>query len=223
VARTLAAAIHNGALPREAFAATARRLDKLRTEYAISHELPPYSDPDPALYDAALAIARRSVTLAQESPNLPLARDTRLALIDCVLPRFSLVEEAFERAALLKALATEAFPNTTSLALSPDLDDDELAEARALVEASDAVLLVTRNAVLIPAQAQLARMLVGLGRPVFHAAARIPYDAAVIPGAAATLLLYGDPDVSLHALIDVLAGRAEAQGMPPVTLHREVA
>ena len=223
VARALALALQNGDLPREAFAATARRLDKLRAEYGISHELPPYADPDPALYDAALEIARRSITVAHGSERLPLARDTRLALIDCVLPRFSLVEEAFERAALLMALATEAFPNTTGLALSPDLRDDELAEARSLVQGSDAVLLVTRNAALIPAQAQLARMLAGLGRPLFHAAARMPYDAAVVPGTAATLLTYGDPDVSLHALIDVLAGRAEALGMPPVTLHGEVA
>jgi beta-N-acetylhexosaminidase len=223
VAQSLAAAVQNGDLLHTAFAATAQRLDKLRAAYNIAHELPPFTAPDPALYDAALAIARRGITVAQGIEKLPLARDTRLALIDCVLPRFSLVEEAFERAALLAALTTEAFPNTTGLTLSPDLSDDELAEARALVEASDAVLLVTRNAALIPAQARLAQMLARLGRPLIHAAVRMPYDAAVVPGAAATLLTYGDPDVSLHALIDVLAGRAEAQGMPPVTLYGEVA
>ncbi|HEX6290731.1 MAG TPA: beta-N-acetylhexosaminidase [Herpetosiphonaceae bacterium] len=218
VARALAAAVEAGHLSREAFEATARRLDALRATYRITHELPPYEEPDPALYDAALEIARRSVTLIGGKGALPLARETRLALIDCVLPRFSLVEEAFERAALLRSLVAGAFPNSTSLALSPNLTDDDLAQARALAEESDVVVLVTRNAALIAEQARLARMLAALGRLLIHVAARSPYDAAVVSGAAATLLTYGDPDVSLHALVDVLAGRSRPTGSLPVTL-----
>lgn len=218
VAQALVAAVERGDLKHEAFAATARRLDDLRDSFSITHELPPFAEPGPALYDTALTIARRSVTITQGAEALPLARNARLALIDCVLPRFSQVEEAFERAALLRSLVTQAFPNTSSLALSPELTEDEQAEARALVESSEVVVLVTRNAALLPQQAEVARMLAGLGRPLVLAAARSPYDATLIPNAATVLLTYGDPDVSLHALVDVLAGRAQAQGKLPVTL-----
>jgi beta-N-acetylhexosaminidase len=221
VARALLAALESGELSRELFAATARRLDDLRRSYAISHALPSYAEPAPALYDAALAIARRSITLLGGGERLPLPRATRLALIDCVLPRFSQAEEALERAALLRSLVLDSFPNTANLALSPELTTDEQAAARSLAEGSELVLLVTRNAALLPAQAALARMLTALGRPLILAAVRSPYDAALLPDAAATLLTYGDPDVSLHALVDVLAGRAEARGSLPVTLPRQ--
>jgi beta-N-acetylhexosaminidase len=218
VAQALATAVETGRLSREAFEMTARRLDSLRSAYGLSCTLPPFSEPDPAHDAAAREIAQRSVTLLGGADRLPLARDTRLALVDCVLPRFSLVEEAFERAALLQSLVAEAFPNTSSLAISPAFADDERAQARELVEQSQAVVLVTRNAALIPEQAEFAQMLVKLGRPVIHAAVRTPYDAVVVSGAAATLLTYGDPDVSLHALVNVLAGRALAQGSLPITL-----
>lgn len=218
VARALVAAVEQGELSHESFAATAQRLDDLREAYDITHELPPFAEPTPALYESALVLARRSLTVTQGAEILPLARNARLALIDCVLPRFSQVEEAFERAALLRSLVTQAFPHASSLAISPELSEEQQAEARALAESSEVIVLVTRNAALLPQQAEFARTLAALGRPLVLAAVRSPYDATLIPDAAAVLLTYGDPDVSLHALVDVLAGRAQAQGKLPVTL-----
>lgn len=218
VARALAVAVERGELCHESFAATARRLDDLREAYGITHEVPPFAEPASALYDTALAIARRGLTITRGAESLPLPRNARLALIDCVLPRFALVEEAFERAALLQSLMTQAFPNTSSLAIGPELSQEQQAEARALAESSEIVVLVTRNATLLPRQAEFARALAELGRPLVLAAVRSPYDAILIPNAAAVLLTYGDPEVSLHALVDVLAGRVQAQGKLPVTL-----
>lgn len=218
VARSLVAAVDRGELCHDAFAATARRLDALRDAYNLTHDLPPFAEPAPTLYESALALARRSLTVTQGAEILPLARNARLALIDCVLPRFALVEEAFERAELLRALVTQAFLHTSSLAISPELSAEQQAEARALAESSEVIVLITRNATLLPQQAEFARMLAKLDRPLVLAAVRSPYDATLIPQVAAVLLTYGDPDVSLHALVDVLAGRVQAQGKLPVTL-----
>jgi beta-N-acetylhexosaminidase len=218
VARSLRTAVEGGELSQDLFTATARRLADLREDYAITYALPPYAEPDQVLYDTALEIARRSITLLSGTERLPLPRMARLALIDCVLPRFSQVEEAFERAELLRSLMVDAFPNSASLTLSPDLGADERAAALALAEANELIVLVTRNAALLPEQAAVARMLAALGRPLILAAVRSPYDATILSNTAATLLTYGDPDVSLRALVDVLAGRAEAQGRLPVTL-----
>jgi beta-N-acetylhexosaminidase len=216
--RALLAAVQDGRLSHESFAATARRLDMLRAAYGISHALPPFEPPAPELRSAALDLARRSVTLVRDQGALPLRPELRLALIDCLLPRGSNADEALERADLLRALITAICPATTSLTVRPTPTDDELAQALALTADCDAVLLVTRSALLIEAQARLAQSLARTGRPLIHVAARNPYDATLLPEATATLLTYGDPELSLEALADVLAGRVAATGAPPADL-----
>jgi len=217
-AQALVEAIEAGRLSRSAFESTQRRVERLRSEYALTHALPPFALPDGALHDAALNIARRSITVLHGQDSLPLPSTTQVALVDCVLPRFSAVEEAWERSVLMRELVTRSFPHTKSLTLSPEPRDDELAAVLAMAERSEVVLLLTRNAFLLERQQQLAQLLLATGKPVIHVAARSPYDAAVISGSVATLLIYGDPVVSLEALVDVLAGHVEPQGQLPVTL-----
>lgn len=218
VAQALQAAVLDGRVPRQVFEATAERLARVRSAYRLTHAAPPATLPTDADAHAALAVARRSVTLTQGGATLPLAPTTRLALIDCVLPRFSLAEEALERADRLRASLEAAFPATQSLALTPNFTSREVAAALALAEAADVVLLVTRNAVLIEEQARLLQAVAPRARQLIHAAVRTPYDAMVSPPGATTLLTYGDPEVSLAALIEVLTGRTVPQGRLPVSL-----
>lgn len=215
VAQALVAAAHDGRLPQSIFAATVRRLDDLRVAYRITHTLPPFDLPAAELSEAALAVAQRSITVVRDQGVLPLKPELRLALIDCLLPRGSNADEARERADLLRTLVTAICPETVSMTISPAPTADELTEAQRLCAQCDAVLLITRSATLIKAQAQVARALVDPGRPLIHVAARNPYDAVLLPEAAATLLTYGDPDLSLQALADVLAGRVVARGIVP--------
>jgi beta-N-acetylhexosaminidase len=217
IAQALRAAVTDGRLPRAAFEDTARRLDALRSAYTLTHELPRFAEPEPTLAQAALDIARRGITLVRGGAELPLPHTTRLALIDCIQPRFSLVETELERAEMFSTLVQAAFPHTTPLTLGPEPTDADLLAARALAQDCDMTLLITRNAALIEPQARLAQALTARGR-VIHAAVRSPYDADVVPDATTTLLAYGDPAVSLHALVDVLAGRVPATGILPVTL-----
>jgi beta-N-acetylhexosaminidase len=215
VREALLEAIGRGQISEELFAATARRLDGLREAYAVGYVLPPFADPDPAYEHRALAIARRGVSIRDEQGLLPLPADTRLALIDCLLPRFSLAEEAAERATLLRELVEQVFPQVACVALQPEWD--AAAEAQALESArqSAVVLLVTRNASFIHRQAQLARQLGELGPPLVHAAVRNPDAETIRAGAAATVLTYGDPPLSLRAMVDLISGRMAIENQEP--------
>lgn len=218
VAGAMLAAAERGEIPEAQFADTTCRLQQLRTAYQIDGTLPPFSPPGTELRDAALEIARRSITVVRDRSLLPLQPALRLALVDCLLPRGSNAEEAQERAELLRALVTAICPRTTSTTVSPTPADAELDQAVALAADCDAVLLITRSALLSEPQTRLAQLLQRAEPPLIHVAARNPYDALIVPDAATTLLLYGDPDLSIHALADVLAGRVAAGGTLPADL-----
>jgi beta-N-acetylhexosaminidase len=217
VARALLEALDRGRLSIDSFQTTARRLDRLRAAYQ-SGAMPALAETRAELDARALDIARRSLTLLGGRAVLPLAANTRLALTDCLLPRFSLAEEAVERAELLRSLVLEAFPQASCLAIGPEPSDGELEQALALAGRCETTLLVTRNAALVAWQARLAGLLAGMPAPLILAAVRGPYDGAAAPGAAATLLTYGDPPLSLHALVEVLSGATKPVGKAPVDL-----
>jgi beta-N-acetylhexosaminidase len=130
------------------------------------------------------------------------------------------VAEAVERTATLRSAIMDHFPNATGVVADAESSDDHLRAIDALVAGSDAVVLVTRDAVSSDEQRRLIARLTGdhSPAPLFHVAVRGPYDAGLVPGAAATLLTYGDPPASLRAVAAVLAGGATAAGRVPVTL-----
>lgn len=219
VVDAMCAAVESEELPLSVFEATARRLDILRSAYSISHELPPFTELEPGLYNRALDVARRSITVIGRSDALPLAGQTRLVLIDCLLPRFSLVEEAYARAESLSELISRAFPQMVGLTVGAEPTDEDVSRALALLRDADAVLLITRNAILSPLRTSFVQALMTSSIPVIHVAVGLPYDAGLVMNAATTILTYGDPDVSLTALVDVLTGRVTAQGLSPITLN----
>lgn len=206
VAVALQDALRQGQLSEDFFAGTARRIQTLRQAYAIDYRMPPFTVLDPAYQQTALAVARRGVSVCGQRELLPLPAITRLVLIDCLLPRFSLVEEATMQAKLVRELVMHAFPRASGLALDPEWDAAAEATAIELARQSDAVLLVTRNAGFVEQQARLAHRLAELDTPLLHAAVRNPDAESLGVDAAVTVCTYGDPDVSLRALVEVLGG-----------------
>lgn len=217
VAEALGNAVQAGRLSQDIFEATRQRVDTLRTTYAISHTQRPYAGIDPTHREQALAIARRGITVMHNRDALPLARETRVALIDCTVPRFSLVEESVERAKLLQSLVRASFPHTQAIALAPHFDDEAVSQVLDCVQACDAVILVTRNALLNKQQTTLAQTITHSATPIIHVSARNPYDAEVVPNAAATILTYGDPPISLQAAVEIIAGSALTVGQPTLS------
>jgi beta-N-acetylhexosaminidase len=201
VAEALCAAIETGRLAPESFTETAERLARLRMSYPMDGAAQDGTASDNHLERAAFDIVVRGVTAHNMGDTLPLAASTRLVLIDCLLPRFSRVEEATERAEQLREMITSAFPHANCYALQPGWDEQTEARVVAAARQGEAVLLVTRNAGFIEQQAQLAQRLAALGVPLVHAAVRNP-DADVVTPGAATLHTYGDPPLSLRALVE---------------------
>jgi len=203
---TLRQAAAAGEIPEAAFTATIERLARLRQRYDLSHEVPPFTPLAAQLDTVAFEIARRGIRVTERQPRLPIGAATRIALIDCVQPRWTLAEEATARAELLRGLIERAFPRATCVAVGPQPTPADIAVAGAAASQSELTLFVTRDAFRYEHQVALGRMLAALDRPLIHVAARAPYDEAYLPDVAATLLTFGDPPVSLQALVAILGG-----------------
>ncbi len=213
----LCAALEDGRLQSDMFESTVRRLDRLRAQYQMTHQLPPYVEPDEALAAQALDITRRSITLLGDASMLPLPRSTRLLVIDCMVLYFSAVDEGIAHAALFEQRIRNAFPHTHLLRLGAEPTTSEIGDAQVLSADHDHTLLLTRNGVLLLPQIALGQALVQGNTPLIHAALRIPYDVQAIK-AQTSLLTYGDLPQSLEALVEVLAGEIKATGTLPVIL-----
>jgi beta-N-acetylhexosaminidase len=193
VAARLAEAIQDGELSRQQSEATVRRLELLRSQYGVSHTPAPFIPPQEQFEIDALAVARRGISVRDTHGLLPLPSETRLLLIDCLLSRSTAVGSALLR---------QVFPQAADLALAPDWSLADEAQALALARQSETILLVTRDAGFFPRQAALAERLAKLRVPLIVAAARNPaidifqmLDATIVQS-------YGDPLVSLRALLE---------------------
>lgn len=224
VAEALAAALAAGRLDEADFEATLSRLARLRAEYRLREKRGAGAEPEPKadgpLYPIHPAtqvdferlagegrdLARRSITVRDAAGLLPLARETALVVIDCLQPRFNNAEDATDRSVWLRGLLLDTFPKARYLALFPDAPAGEWASAAEAARAGATTLLITRNAWALARQRELAAALLAAPAPLVHLAARGPQDADLIPGAAATLLTYGDPPLSLAVAVERLAG-----------------
>ena len=208
VARALDGAVEQGRLPASCLADTARRLDRLREEYGLGRAAPDLAVDDgqffAGLHDDALHVARRSVTVPRGRELLPLPRNVRLAVVDCLQTRFSPAEDLSMGSRVLQGLLRDAFPAAGYVALGPEPSDADVAQALLIARRAEATLLLTRNASMVPWQERVLRAFAAESFALLHAAVRGPYDADLAPHAQATLLTYGDPPVSLQALVETM-------------------
>jgi beta-N-acetylhexosaminidase len=203
VAARLAEALHAGELSRRLFEATTQRLERLRARYGISHTPAPFVMPQEQFETDALAVARRGVGVRDSHGLLPLPPETRLALIDCLLLRPALGEPYGPRGVRLLDMVHQAFPQAAYLALEPEWSAEDEEHTLALAQQSEAILLVTRNAGFLPHQAALAERLAELSVPLIIAAVRNPAIDMFEMLDAAIVRTYGDPPISLRALLEV--------------------
>lgn len=113
--------------------------------------------------------------------------------------------------ARLPALACAALPPTGR-------DAAALAHARQLAAEADVLVLATRSAHLWPDDLAQARALIEAARRTVLVCLANPYDAAALPGAAAVICTCGDSAPSLEAAADALLGRFVPAGRLPVPL-----
>ncbi len=220
--RALTAAIEEGTLPREAFARTVERLDTVRRTYGMDAITPPL-EPAPGEWRAeATRIAASTVAVAGVDPFQPVAASERVLIVDFQRLRSSEAEDPFNRGGIIRDGVARLLPGAAVVTIEHSPTDDAIAHA--VMTARDAAVLVflTRDATDFPYQVEIGRRVIeeaGTAARIIHVALRGPYDAGCFGPVSDTLLTYGDPAVTLQALIDVLAGKASPTAGIPVQLR----
>lgn len=102
---------------------------------------------------------------------------------------------------------------------SSETKPETWAKAQEIAQASDVLVLVTRNAHLITAQLEMAKMLMQMANQVVLLCLKNPYDVDVLSGASAILCTCGDARPSLEAAVDALIGEFAPQGKLTVPLQ----
>jgi hypothetical protein len=83
------------------------------------------------------------------------------------------------------------------------------------------IVIMTRDATDFPYQVKIARQVIEAapnGARIVHVALRGPYDKGILGAVDDTILTFGDPAVTLKALVSILAGEIEPTATVPVTL-----
>ncbi|HYI23829.1 MAG TPA: glycoside hydrolase family 3 protein [Thermomicrobiales bacterium] len=219
--RALVAAVEDGTLPESAFAATLARLDALRGQYGLTGPVPDLPPVDPALRAEAERIAAGTIAVLGGGQFVPIAPNERALVVDFQRLRSSEAEDPFNRGGIVRDEVRRLLPSARVATLSHQPRDEE---ARFAIEAARSVstlVVMTRDAIDFPYQVEIGRQAIDAtpdGSRIVHVALRGPYDAGVLGDVSDTLLTFGDPAVTLKALIGIFAGTTRPTARLPVAL-----
>lgn len=220
----LYAALDDGRLSAERVADALRRADELDRRLAgraVREEMPA-----PSHAELAAEVAQRSLALRSSGGLLPLARGTRVAVIDFATRRPSPIEEAEPDAGVVSlgsALEqTGLRVREVRLTGEPSSFAGERQAALAAADAAAVVVLATRDAYLWAEDRQLVEELVSGPRPTILVALRNPYDLEVLPRATEAIAAYADVPATLTALGRAIAQTGAFPGTLPMRLDAPV-
>lgn len=167
----------------------------------------------------AAELARRSITLVRNDEGLlplRLPSDGRIAVVQ---PRPADLTPADTSSYVAPALAAEIrrrFPRTDEFRTSPLPTPAEIAGACDGIAGHDLVVLGTNAAHLQPAQAEMARAVLSVGRPTLTVALRTPWDLPEYEQSRTHVCTFGILPPSMEALAAALFGESEFIGRLPV-------
>jgi beta-N-acetylhexosaminidase len=218
-------AASDGTLAPDIITAAVERVLDLKRRHLAWDELPDEaaiaevgSPEHRALAARAYACSTTLVRDADSRIPLRLAPDARLLL---VLPAREIVSQAmdvaFDGVAFAATIAAH-HATTSALTVALPMTDAAREEVCAAVAGADLALLVTINARLEPAQAELARLVHDHAPRAVTIAACDPYDLLALPGARTALATYDYSAPALAAAAAVLFGAAVPVGRLPITL-----
>jgi beta-N-acetylhexosaminidase len=151
-------------------------------------------------------IARQSISLLRgHQPELEM--NAQVAFIEFASLLESDVMES-GGATGIKTILNEMQAKSHYIALNPSGDDGNFEQALALARNAKITVIATRNAHLIPEQAQRAQQLAQAGHRVVHLCLRNPYDAEILD-AETVLCSFGDSRPSIRAILEGLVGDYE--------------
>jgi beta-N-acetylhexosaminidase len=204
--QALVDAMEEGTLPVEIFEETEERLARVRDQFHIG-ELPEFGESNTRLRDIARDVAARSI-IAVNGTFEAVDGGKKTAVIDFNRLRHFEFGDPFNLPGIVQEGLTARIPNATVITMSHDPQDAEIEEAQIAVTGADTLVLLTRDAVDHTYQAEIGKDLIARtdASRVIHVAMRGPYDAGIFGDVRDTILTFGDPAVTVEALVDRLAG-----------------
>ncbi|MGB3305370.1 MAG: glycoside hydrolase family 3 N-terminal domain-containing protein [Thermomicrobiales bacterium] len=223
--RALVEALEEGNIPRQVFAATASRIERLRERFAVGYGPRPLGDPDPSWSTEAQAIAVRTIAVLPPAGFKPIPRDEPVGFVDFQRLRASEAEDPFNRAGVFKNAITAALPAARVVSIGHSPNAAEIERASRLAETVSTLVIMTRDATDNAYQVDISREVlrnIEPGTRIVHVVLRGPYDRGVLGAVDATILTFGDPAVTLRALASILAGSSPITASLPVQLEERI-
>jgi beta-N-acetylhexosaminidase len=210
----IVSAVERGELPRERLEAASHRSRALRRKGRPA--------PAGAVDLAAITrdIAQRAVTLVRGDPVLPLYRAVNVVSFEGKLGDGA-TGDVDVRASLHLALRRRRF-QAESLRVASSPDDEMIDSLVTLIEAQRerSLVVLMRRAHILADQARAIESLLARVPEAILVSAAEPFDAMRFPSARNVLCAYGDDEMILDALADLLSGRLVPAGRSPVRLER---
>jgi beta-N-acetylhexosaminidase len=219
--QALVDAIEDGSLARDLFTQTIERLNRLRQRFHLTHTVPALKPSDPARHDRALEIARRTIVAQGDSPFAALAHDATGLIVDFQRFRSSEAEDPVHRGRILRELVSGQLPSMTIATLEHEPSAGAIERAIESGREVDVIVFLTRDATDNPIQIDVARRIIDAApnsARIIHVALRGPYDLGLVPQASSRIATYGDPAVTIHALVDILTGASPITGVSPISV-----
>lgn len=206
--RALVDAVEDGSLPTACFTSTIGRLESVRVRYDLATPTADLPAPDPAWRVDAERIAVGTIAVLGDGFT-PVAPTESALIIDFQRLRSSEAEDPFNRGGIIRDEAAKLLPSARVATLSHQPRGEEVIFATEAARQASTLVIMTRDAGDFPYQVELAQKAIAAapsGARVIHVALRGPYDAGILGSVSDTLLTFGDPAVTLKALVGVLAG-----------------
>jgi beta-N-acetylhexosaminidase len=222
----LAQAARRGLLSADEIHASARRIMALKNWIKRQPQEPLTVIGCKEHLNLAQEVARKSITLVRDTPQLLPARigpDDKIAV---ALPRPQDLTPA-DTSSYVKPVLADALRryhpqvDEFSFAMSPPADEIDALSER--LSKYDVVIVGTINATAHPGQAELVKNLVKKGTRLITVALRMPYDLAAYPGAPTYVCAYSILPPSMEALAEALFGRIAFTGSLPVSIPKRSA
>jgi beta-N-acetylhexosaminidase len=211
-------ALESGRLSDLQFLPTIDRLDAVRQRYGIDGEPRPLPEQPASLRKTARAIATRTVAHAGGDPFRPV-EPAGAVVVDFQRFRTTEAEDPVGRAQVLRDAVAATLPGAEVVTLSDEPTDAETERAVTAAAEARTLVILTRDASDLPRQVALANEIIAAvpeTTRVIHCPMRGPYDAGALDRADDLLFVFGDPALSIEALVAALAGESPATARMPV-------
>lgn len=218
-------ALRDGRISEAHLNASLARRERLLARFAIAHTPSAQGIRSVERVATMRTIAREAIAVVRQVQ--PLTLDDGVLLVEFASVADSEVMEKGGQSSLKRLLdERELAPRYAALLPASDeptrrilqalnLGDNDtpdlltLEEVVTMAKQARVVVIATRNAHLIPSQAQRARAIAEASSRVIHVCLRNPYDDNLLPSAEAVLCTFGDSEPSLSAVLDALNTRQQ--------------